>query len=650
MGTQMNMQLIKTNENCAACNRCISACPVLTSNNATVENGVAKVVVNEEACIHCGNCIRICNHKAREYQDDTLQFFSDLKVGKKISLLIAPAFIANYPKEYKKILGCLKSLGVNRLISVSFGADITTWGYLNYITKHNFIGGISQPCPAIVDYIEKYTPELVSKLVPIHSPMMCSAIYVKKYLKVSDRLAFLSPCIAKKSEISRPENSDYIQYNVTFDHLMDYLKKEKISATDETDELEYGLGSIYPTPGGLRENVEHFLGKNYMIRQIEGDAHAYHFLDEYKKRVASGKELPFMVDALNCAKGCLYGTGTEQSKADDEDVLFEIHKLLTSMGTKKVDKKSPWNTAHSYEERLKLFNDQFKELHLEDFICHYYTDRTLKLPEPTTVQLQETYEKMGKHTKEQRSINCSACGYNNCEEMAKAIIWGVNTPDNCIHFLKDTVLEEKEHMELLSNQIQEDSQKRQALYLTISEEFDQVRNAISELATGNNSSAQDAATMSEAIKNLLEFSYVLQTSLGNVKESIKGYDEMNESIIKISNQTNMLALNAGIEAARSGEAGKGFAVIADRVRELSAQTKSAVERSKEQSNDLIPALEELNNSTNTLLDTLSQMDEKTTQLAESSKEISANSTKIEEIIIRMADEMKEISETAITID
>ena len=396
MGKQMNMQLIKTNENCAACNRCISVCPVLTSNKATEENGIAKVVVNEEACIHCGNCIRICNHKAREYEDDTLQFFADLKAGKKISLLIAPAFIANYPKEYKKILGCLKSLGVNRLISVSFGADITTWGYLNYITKHNFIGGISQPCPAIVDYIEKYAPELVSKLVPVHSPMMCSAIYVKKYMKVSDRLAFLSPCIAKKSEISRPENSEYIQYNVTFAHLMDYLKKENISATEETDELEYGLGSIYPTPGGLRENVEHFLGKEYMIRQIEGDAHAYHFLDEYKKRVSSGKELPFMVDALNCAKGCLYGTGTESSKADDEDILFEIHKLRNSMGTKKIDKKSPWNTAHSFEERLKLFNDQFKELHLEDFVCHYYTDRALTLPEPTAAQLQETYEKMGK--------------------------------------------------------------------------------------------------------------------------------------------------------------------------------------------------------------------------------------------------------------
>ena len=37
--------------------------------------------------------------------------------------------------------------------SVSFGADITTWGYIKYITENNFYGGISQPCPAVVGYI-----------------------------------------------------------------------------------------------------------------------------------------------------------------------------------------------------------------------------------------------------------------------------------------------------------------------------------------------------------------------------------------------------------------------------------------------------------------------------------------------------------------
>ena len=45
-------------------------------------------------------------------------------------------------------------MGAKRIISVSFGADITTWAYINYITKNQFTGGISQPCPAVVNYIE----------------------------------------------------------------------------------------------------------------------------------------------------------------------------------------------------------------------------------------------------------------------------------------------------------------------------------------------------------------------------------------------------------------------------------------------------------------------------------------------------------------
>ena len=88
------------------------------------------------------------------------------------------------------------------------------------------------------------------RLVPVQSPLMCAAIYAKKYEKITDRLAFISPCIAKKDEIMDENNKGYVSYNITFDHLMDYVRKNNIKGEPVGDEIEYGLGSIYPMPGG----------------------------------------------------------------------------------------------------------------------------------------------------------------------------------------------------------------------------------------------------------------------------------------------------------------------------------------------------------------------------------------------------------------
>lgn len=213
--------LVYTNDSCVGCNKCISVCSCVGAMVAKKDDkGKNVITVDPEKCVACGACLDVCEHNARTFEDDTERFFADLARGEKISILIAPAFLANYPKEYESVLGGLKKLGVNRMISVSFGADITTWAYLNYVKKYDFTGGISQPCPAVVSYIERYVPELLPKLFPVQSPMMCSAIYAKQVMNISDKLAFISPCIAKKEEINSKRGKGLIQYNVTFDHLM----------------------------------------------------------------------------------------------------------------------------------------------------------------------------------------------------------------------------------------------------------------------------------------------------------------------------------------------------------------------------------------------------------------------------------------------
>lgn len=387
------MSLVYTNENCVGCNKCIGACSCMGANVQAEKDGKNRIEVDGTKCIACGACFDACKHEAREFCDDTERFFADLAKGERISLLLAPAFKANYPREYEKVLGGLKQAGVNRIISISFGADITTWGYLKYVTENNFYGGISQPCPAVVGYIERYAPELIPKLFPVQSPMMCGAIYAKKYMGITDKLAFISPCIAKKMEIDDVNNGGYVSYNVTFDHLMKYVRAHNVYGPDCSDEIEYGLGSIYPMPGGLKENVYWFLGESALIRQMEGEKHMYHYLEQNKDRIAGGKTPYLFVDALNCASGCIYGTGTEPEKNKTEDTMYNLLKIRED--SKNDMKKHTWSKRLSPEERLKYLNKQFEQLNLNDFLRRY-TDRSAgcKHSQPTNSQLNEIFNSM----------------------------------------------------------------------------------------------------------------------------------------------------------------------------------------------------------------------------------------------------------------
>lgn len=627
--TEFNNVVRLHEENCVGCNKCIRVCPIPSANTAYTIDGGIKVKVNQDNCIRCGRCLDVCDHGSRYYVDDTERFFNDLENGKSISIITAPALKVNIP-EYKKFFNYLKSKGVKMIYDVSLGADITTWAYLKAIKERNLDSIIAQPCPAVVNYIERYMPELIDKLAPIHSPMMCTAIYMRKYKKCEDDIAFISPCVAKIDEIQDKNTNGNIKYNVTYKQLLDYLAMHNINYTNyaenDFDDLKCGLGFLFSRPGGLMENVKERV-LDAWVRQIEGD-HIFEYLDNYLKRTKTGESTPLLVDMLNCTYGCNLGTGTKKDiNPDDIDLLF--NKQKTTVKSKKSKK-----IRSSYINSLYKFFD--KTLNLTDFIRVYSQQKIHAINEPTENEYEKSYEKLHKKSDESRIQNCEACGYSTCKEMAKAIHYGYNVVENCMGYTKDVVkleheetLKQKRNLEITAGELKELSEKKEKDYEILKESVEEIVGSTHEVSLGNIEIAENSQDISSKVSNLLDSTELFMKDIQIVKDTIAKFIENSNEIVSIAAQTNLIALNASIEAARAGKNGRSFAVVAEEVRKLANSTKDVAEKTREEETSVTGSLSSITQSGESINATTSDINEAILNISAAIEELTAKTEEIQ---------------------
>ena len=445
-------EVIKTDYDlCAGCNRCVRECPMEMPNITWQDDdGKIKVRIDHDKCITCGRCVTACRHDARYYEDDTAAFFADLSSGAPISLIAAPAIRTGMP-EFRRLFTYLRQLGVRKIYDVSLGADICVWAHVRFMEKSGGLPIIAQPCPAVVQYCKIYKPALLKYLSPVHSPMGCVSAYMKEYEGIGDRIAALSPCIAKKDEF---EDTGLADYNVTLSKLQAYIDENGIALPGEETGFDHapgGIGSLFPMPGGFKENLEFYLGGNVSIDREEG-AHIYERLDAYA--AAPEELLPQVFDVLNCRDGCNMGTAC--AHADSANIkIFEINRIMDRS-------RASAKGGRDREYFDSIFRAYDSELDLSHFMREYKPVST-PFPQISEADIEKALEMLGKTDYEMQHVDCGACGSDTCRDMARKIALGINIPTNCMVRAMETA--KAEHAQLLEMEKSREADDRMQILL-----------------------------------------------------------------------------------------------------------------------------------------------------------------------------------------
>ena len=574
-------------EKCLLCNKCIKVCPV----HCNIAIAGDSVHINTNECIGCGNCIKACTHNARIPVDDMPEFLKALHNKEKLVAIVAPAVAAQFPERYLELNGWLKSIGVLACFDVSFGAELTVKSYLEHIKKNNPKCIVSQPCPAIVTYIQIYHPELIEYLAPADSPMVHTIRMIKEFYKEYAQAKFIaiSPCIAKKREFAE---LNLPVYNLTMSNLKKYFESQQIELSKykkvdyENPPAERAV--LFSTPGGLLATLQRWQPDIANItRKIEGENEVYPYLSHLYDSIQNSTN-PLVIDCLNCAMGCNGGTGTDSVPGNIDQLDYYVNKRATEAKKKYTPKHLARLFTNSHKKTLRRINKYWKS--------KLYTRQYLDLSENNTLKeisdrkLDYILKKMGKNRQTGENMqNCDCCGYGTCQEMAKHIANERNSINNCVVY------------------VQGKTRNSADIVFSSAVNQSQITKTTLGLSKINNKRLQKA---NEELDQLLAFFHTLQNlsesisnnvalskdKLDTVTSNNRDISNATKDINAVAFQTNILALNAAVEAARAGQYGKGFAVVADEVRKLASRSSDSANNADETIAKTVSGINTVNHS------------------------------------------------------